>query len=111
MEKLEAVNKQRVLVEYYGEDYIDGDIPPIESGIYLPEFRLPTEYEGEYAAYGQVGDQWLDEKPNTKTTLPLGRKNNKKFKKLEVLVNFKQIFKRGRRITLVLLVLLMMLDL
>ena len=53
-----------------GEDYIDGDIPPIESGIYLPEFRLPTEAEWEYAAYGQVGDQWLDENQTQRRLYP-----------------------------------------
>ena len=30
--RTEAVNKQKA-IEYYGEDYIDGDIPPVESGV------------------------------------------------------------------------------
>ena len=67
--RTEAVNQQRSK-EYYGEDYIEGDIPPIESGIYLPEFRLPTEAEWEYAAYGQAGTQWLDENQTQRRLYP-----------------------------------------
>ena len=78
--RTEAVNKQKA-IEYYGEDYIDGDSPPVESGVYLPEFRLPTEAEWEYAAYGQVGNQFLDENQTQRRLYPMGRKDHKKFKK------------------------------
>ena len=92
--RTEAVNMQRAM-EYYGEDYIDGDIPPIESGIYLPEFRLPTEAEREYAAYGQVGDQWLDENQTQRRLYPWDGRTIRSSKRGSV-GKFQANFKRGR---------------
>ena len=92
--RTEAVNMQRAM-EYYGEDYIDGDIPPIESGIYLPEFRLPTEAEWEYAAYGQIGDQWLDENQTQRRLYPWDGRTIRSSKRGSV-GKFQANFKRGR---------------
>ena len=92
--RTEAVNKQRAM-EYYGEDYIDGDIPPIESGVFLPEFRLPTEAEWEYAAYGQVGDQWLDENQTQRRLYPWDGRTIRSSKRGSV-GKFQANFKRGR---------------
>lgn len=92
--RTEAVNKQRAM-EYYGEDYIDGDIPPVESGIYLPEFRLPTEAEWEYAAYGQAGTQWLDENQTQRRLYPWDGRTIRSSKRGSV-GKFQANFKRGR---------------
>ena len=92
--RTEAVNRE-IAREYFGDEYVDGDIPPIESGIYLPEFRLPTEAEWEYAAYGQIGNQWLDENQTHRRLYPWDGRTIRSPKR-STLGEFQANFKRGR---------------
>jgi gliding motility-associated lipoprotein GldJ len=73
----------------------DGGRIPLETGVVLPNYRLPSEAEWEYAAYALIGTQWLDENQTQKRLYPWdGHALRNPYGKQ--MGNFMANFKRGR---------------
>jgi len=68
---------------------------PLETGVVLPDYRLPSEAEWEYAAQALIGTQWLDENQTHKRLYPWdGHSLRNPYGKQ--MGNFLANFKRGR---------------
>ncbi len=93
--RTKAVNQHlsRKAGKKYGIE--EGGTLPIESGLILPDFRLPTEAEWEHAALAMVGTQSLDFVQGNQRVYPWDGLSMRKTKGKEK-GRFRANFKRGR---------------
>jgi len=71
--RTQSVNKTLALMEGNDEEVAaaeSGERIPLESGVVVPDFRLPTEAEWEYAAYALIGTVELDENQSNRRIYP-----------------------------------------
>ncbi|MBW8051682.1 MAG: gliding motility lipoprotein GldJ [Cytophagales bacterium] len=87
---------RRNLIQLSGVELPPGaEEMPIETGLVIPDYRLPTEAEWEYAAQALIGVQWLDENQTHKRLYPWdGHALRNPFG--SEMGNFLANFKRGR---------------